>query len=73
LAEYGRRFHPEQVYGNDRKELLQVSGPSADALAGFLEVLANLSGVGTAVIAMKAAAKAKWQLSEWVQRRAEPC
>jgi tetratricopeptide (TPR) repeat protein len=72
LAEYGRRFHPEQVYGNDRKELLQGAGPYADALAGGLEVLANLSGVGAAVNAMKAAATAQRQLSEWVQRRAEP-
>jgi hypothetical protein len=72
LAEYGRRFHPEQVYGNDRKELLQGAGPYADALAGGLEVLANLSGVGAAVSAMKAAATAQRQLSDWVQRRAEP-
>ncbi len=72
LAEYGRRFHPEQVYGNDRKELLQGAGPYADALAGGLEVLANLSGVGAAVNAMKAAATAQRQLSDWVQRRAEP-
>jgi len=60
------------VYGNDRKELLQGAGPYADALAGGLEVLANLSGVGAAVNAMKAAATAQRQLSEWVQRRAEP-
>ena len=72
LAEYGRRFHPEQVYGNDRKELLQGAGPYADALAGGLEVLANLSGVGAAVNVMKAAATAQRQLSDWVQRRAEP-
>ena len=72
VAECGRRFHLEQVYGNNRKALLQGSGPSADALAGFLKVLESLSGVGAAVIAMKAAAKAKRQLSEWVQRRAEP-
>jgi len=72
LAEYGRRFHPEQVYGNDRKELLQGAGPYADALAGGLEVLANLSGVGAAVNAMKAAATAQRQLSDCVQRRAEP-
>jgi tetratricopeptide (TPR) repeat protein len=72
LAEYGRRFHPEQVYGSDRKELLQGAGPYADALAGALEVLANLSGVGAAINAMKAAATAQRQLSDWVQRRAEP-
>ena len=72
LAEYGRRFHPEQVYGNERKELLQGAGPYADALAGGLEVLANLSGVGAAVNAMKAAATAQRQLTDWVQRRAEP-
>ena len=72
LAEYGRRFHPEQVYGGDRKELLQGAGPYADALAGGLEVLANLSGVGAAVNAMKAAATAQRHLSDWVQRRAEP-
>jgi Flp pilus assembly protein TadD len=72
LAEYGRRFHPEQVYGSDRKELLQGAGPYADALAGGLEVLANLSGVGAAVNAMKAAATAQRHLSDWVQRRAEP-
>ena len=72
LAEYGRRFHPEQVYGSDRKELLQGAGPYADALAGGLEVLANLSGVGAAVNAMKAAATAQRQISIWVQRRAEP-
>ena len=72
LAEYGRRFHPEQVYGSDRKELLQGAGPYADALAGGLEVLANLSGVGAAVNAMKAAATAQRQISNWVQRRAEP-
>jgi Tfp pilus assembly protein PilF len=72
LAEYGRRFHPEQVYGSDRKELLQGAGPYADVLAGGLEALGQLSGVGLAVIAMKAAAKAQGQISEWVQRRAEP-
>ena len=72
LAEYGRRFHPEQVYGSDRKELLQGAGPYADVLAGGLEVLGQLSGVGLAVSAMKAAATAQRQLSDWVQRRAEP-
>jgi hypothetical protein len=72
LAEYGRRFHPEQVYGSDRKELLQAAGPYADVLAGGLEVLGQLSGVGLAVNAMKAAATAKRQLSDWVQQRAEP-
>ena len=72
LAEYGRRFHPEQVYGSDRKELLQGAGPYADVLAGGLEVLGQLSGVGLAVSTMKAAATAKRQLSDWVQRRAEP-
>ena len=72
LAEYGRRFHPEQVYGSDRKELLQGAGPYADVLAGGLEVLGQLSGVGLAVSAMKAAATAKRQLSVWVQQRAEP-
>jgi tetratricopeptide (TPR) repeat protein len=72
LAEYGRRFHPEQVYGSDRKELLQGAGPYADVLAGGLEVLGQLSGVGLAVNAMKAAATAKRQLSDWVQQRAEP-
>jgi tetratricopeptide (TPR) repeat protein len=72
LAEYGRRFHPEQVYGSDRKELLQGAGPYADVLAGGLEVLGQLSGVGLAVSAMKAAATAKRQLSDWVQQRAEP-
>jgi hypothetical protein len=72
LAEYGRRFHPEQVYGSDRKELLQGAGPYADVLAGGLEVLGQLSGVGLAVSTMKAAATAKRQLSDWVERRAEP-
>jgi len=72
LAEYGRRFHPEQVYGSDRKELLQGAGPYADVLAGGLEVLGQLSGVGLAVNAMKAAATAQRHLSDWVQRRAEP-
>ena len=72
LAEYGRRFHPEQVYGSDRQELLQGAGPYADVLAGGLEVLGQLSGVGLAVNAMKAAATAQRQLSGWVQRRAEP-
>jgi hypothetical protein len=72
LAEYGRRFHPEQVYGSDRKELLQGAGPYADVLAGGLEVLGQLSGVGLAVSAMKAAATAKRQISDWVQQRAEP-
>jgi hypothetical protein len=72
LAEYGRRFHPEQVYGSDRKELLQGAGPYADVLAGGLEVLGQLSGVGLAVSTMKAAATAQRQLSDWVQRRAEP-
>jgi tetratricopeptide (TPR) repeat protein len=72
LAEYGRRFRPEQVYGSDRKELLQGAGPYADVLAGGLEVLGQLSGVGLAVSTMKAAATAQRQLSEWVQRRAEP-
>ena len=72
LAEYGRRFHPEQVYGSDRKELLQGAGPYADVLAGGLEVLGQLSGVGLAVSAMKAAATAQRHLSDWVQRRAEP-
>ena len=72
LAEYGRRFHPEQVYGSDRKELLQGAGPYADVLAGGMEVLGQLSGVGLAVSTMKAAATAQRQLSDWVQRRAEP-
>ena len=72
LAEYGRRFRPEQVYGNDRKELLKGAGPYADALASGLEVLAKLSGVDAAVNAMKAAATAQRLLSDWVQRRAEP-
>jgi tetratricopeptide (TPR) repeat protein len=72
LAEYGRRFHPEQVYGSDRKELLQGAGPYADVLAGGLEVLGQLSGVWLAVSTMKAAATAQRQLSDWVQRRAEP-
>jgi formylglycine-generating enzyme required for sulfatase activity len=72
LAEYGRRFHPEQVYGSDRKELLQGAGPYADVLAGGLEVLGQLSGVGLAVSAMKVAATAQRHLSDWVQRRAEP-
>jgi hypothetical protein len=72
LAEYGRRFHPEQVYGSDRKELLQGAGPYADVLAGGLEVLGQLSGVALAVSTMKAAATAQRQLSDWVQRRAEP-
>ena len=72
LAEYGRRFHPEQVYGSDRKELLQGAGPYADVLAGGLEVLGQLSGVGLAVSTIKAAATAKRQLSDWVERRAEP-
>jgi tetratricopeptide (TPR) repeat protein len=72
LAEYGRRFHPEQVYGSDRKELLQGAGPYADVLAGGLEVLGQLSGVGLAVNAMKAAATAQRHLSDWVQRRAVP-
>ncbi len=72
LAEYGRRFHPEQVYGSDRKELLQGAGPYADVLAGGLEVLGQLSGVGLAVSTMKAAATAQRQLSDWVERRAEP-
>jgi hypothetical protein len=72
LAEYGRRFHPEQVYGSDRKELLQGAGPYADVLAGGLEVLGQLSGVGLAVSTMKAAATAQRHLSDWVQRRAEP-
>ncbi len=52
LAEYGRRFHPEQVYGSDRQELLQGAGPYADVLASGLEVLAKLSGVGLAINAM---------------------
>ena len=72
LAEYGRRFHPEQVYGSDRKELLQGAGPYADVLACGLEVLGQLSGVGLAVSTMKAAATAQRQLSGWVQQRAEP-
>jgi hypothetical protein len=72
LAEYGRRFHPGQVYGSDCKELLQGAEPYADVLASGLEVLGQLSGVGLAVNAMKAAAKAQRQLSDWVQRHAEP-
>ena len=72
LAEYGRRFHPEQIYGNDRKELLEGAGPYADVLAGGLEVMAQLSGVGLAVNAMKAAATAQRQVSAWIQGRAEP-
>jgi hypothetical protein len=72
LAEYGRRFHPEQVYGSDRKELLQGAGPYADVLVSGLEVLGKLSGVELAVNAMKAAATARRQLSDWVKRRAEP-
>jgi tetratricopeptide (TPR) repeat protein len=72
LAEYGRRFHPEQVYGSDRKELLQGAGPYADVLVSGLEVLGKLSGVELAVNAMKAAATARRQVSDWVKRRAEP-
>ena len=72
LAEYGRRFHPEQVYGRDRQELLQGAGPYADVLVSGLEVLGKLSGVELAVNAMKAAATARRQLSDWVKRRAEP-
>jgi tetratricopeptide (TPR) repeat protein len=72
LAEYGRRFHPEQVYGSDRQELLQGAGPYADVLVSGLEVLGKLSGVELAVNAMKAAATARRQLSDWVKRRAEP-
>jgi hypothetical protein len=72
LAEYGRRFHPVQVYGSDRKELLQGAGPYADVLVSGLEVLGKLSGVELAVNAMKAAATARRQLSDWVKRWAEP-
>jgi tetratricopeptide (TPR) repeat protein len=72
LEEYGRRFHPERVYGSDRKELLQGAGPYADVLVSGLEVLGKLSGVELAVNAMKAAATARRQLSDWVKRRAEP-
>jgi tetratricopeptide (TPR) repeat protein len=72
LAEYGRRFRPEQIYGNDRKELLQWAGPYADVLAEGLSVLAKLSGVPLAVSAMKAAATAQRQVSSWIQQRAEP-
>ena len=72
LAEYGRRFHPEQVYGNDRNELLEGAGPYAEVLDAGLKALDKLSGVGLAINAMKAAAMARQQLSDWVQRRAEP-
>jgi tetratricopeptide (TPR) repeat protein len=72
LAEYGRRFHPEQVYGNDRNELLQGAGPYADVLAQGLDALDRISGVGLAVAGMKALAKGHQQVSNWVQRRAEP-
>ncbi len=72
LAEYGRRFHPEQVYGNDRNELLQGAGPYAEVLAQGLETLKVLSGVGLAVAGMKALAKGHQQVSDWVMRRAEP-
>lgn len=72
LAEYGRRFHPEQVYGKDRQEFLQGAGPYADALADGLDVLWHLSGVGLAVSTMKAVATAQRQVSAWIQQRAEP-
>ncbi len=72
LAEYGRRFHPEQVYGNDRNELLQGAGPYAEVLAQGLDALKEISGVGLAVAGMKALAKGHQQVSNWVQRRAEP-
>ncbi len=72
LAEYGRRFHPEQVYGNDRNELLEGAGPYAEVLAQGLETLKILSGVGLAVAGMKALAKGHQQVSDWVMRRAEP-
>ncbi|MCP9785823.1 tetratricopeptide repeat protein [Cyanobium sp. N5-Cardenillas] len=72
LAEYGRRFHPEQVYGSDRNELLQGAGPYADVLAQGLDALERISGVGLAVAGMKALAKGHQQVSNWVQRRAEP-
>jgi len=72
LAEYGRRYHPEQVYGNDRNELLEGAGPYAEVLDAGLKALDKLSGVGLAINAMKAAAMARQQLSDWVQRRAEP-
>ncbi len=72
LAEYGRRFHPEQVYGNDRNELLQGAGPYAEVLAQGLDALEKISGVGLAVAGMKALAKGHQQVSNWVMRRAEP-
>jgi hypothetical protein len=72
LSEYGRRFHPEQLYGNDRKDLLGNAGPYVDVLAGGLEMLAQVSGVGLAITAMKAAAKAQQQLKDWIEQRAEP-
>jgi tetratricopeptide (TPR) repeat protein len=72
LAEYGRRFHPEQVYGSDRKELLEWAGPYAEVLAQGLDTLKILSGVGLAVAGMKALARGHRQVSVWVKRRAEP-
>jgi len=72
LAEYGRRFHPERVYGNDRKELLQGAGPYADVLDIGLEALADCSGVTQLLKIMKAASAANRHLSDWVLGRAEP-
>lgn len=45
LADHGRRLHPEQVFGSDRRELLQGAGPYADVLAGALETAALMPEV----------------------------
>lgn len=72
LSEYSRRFHPEQLTGADRRELLQGAGPYADALAGVLEVMVNMSGIGAAINVIRAAGTAKRQISDWVKMQAEP-
>ncbi len=48
LADHGRRLHPEQVFGSDRRELLQGAGPYADVLAGGLEMLDRRHGQAAA-------------------------
>jgi tetratricopeptide (TPR) repeat protein len=72
LAIYGRRFHPEQVYGNDRQELLQGAGPFADVLDVGLQALEVMSGLATVLKVMKSAAAANKYLMDWVTGRAEP-
>lgn len=72
LAIYGRRFHPDRVYGNERKELLQWAGPYVDVLDLGLEAFAKWSGLAHVVKIIRAVVAANQHLSDLLLVRAEP-